>query len=198
MADKKSYTPQAPQAVMSLEGIFITHLFSYIDRLQEAWMGEDSSGFDGFNIHKFEHQVLFLIRLLPDKKKQEDIMNAWMGGIRDDEKKWKNMETNQRVAFAGMEAVTEIILFICSAFDLIHTDVTGPATNKQYLKEAVAVSDMPVELVAKFSPPTAALPALIEIPAPSDGSTIEDYHPLVETREEEKSAYDTGEEVTFS
>ena len=147
MTDKKPFNQAGSQAVMSLEGVFLYHYMQAIDRLQECWMGDGR-----FDSQRFEHQILFLIRLLPDRTRQEAIMKGWLVDAKEKYKTW-GISQNQVTAFAGMEVVTEIIAFLCEAFELTHSDITGPATNKQYLKEAVAIQDMPKELVEKIQTP---------------------------------------------
>ena len=140
MADTRPQ-PQQGQA-MSLEGVLLAHILSYLDRLQDCWMGEQ-----GFNTERFEYQILFLIRLIPDTKRQDEILNRWLvdKGIKYRE---KGMDGTKLDAFAGMEAVSEIMAYITKVFDLVHTDITGPATNKQFMKPDVEIPDFPVEIMA--------------------------------------------------
>lgn len=158
MVDKKGVSYQAPGQSLSLEGVFLTHLLSYLDRLQDCWMGGEENRGEGLNTTRFEYQLLFLIRLLPDRKRQDEILESWL--VRKGDEKYREMGLDEEkiVAFAGMEAVSELMAFISRTFDLVHTDITGPATNKQFLKAEVEIGDMPVELVASLPVQEAAPP----------------------------------------
>jgi hypothetical protein len=123
---------------VSLEGRFVEHYFRALDSLQTCWNGDT-----GFNKEKFNLQLLYLIRLLPDKKKQKDILRQW-DEAQDAAKEIAGLTTNERQSYAGMEVVTELVLFVCDAFELINSDITGPATSKQYRDAAVQIPDMTV------------------------------------------------------
>jgi hypothetical protein len=56
------------------------------------------------------------------------------------------LSDGERQAYAGMEVVTELILFVCDAFELINTDITGPATSKQYKAAIIELPEMDAEL----------------------------------------------------
>lgn len=122
---------------VSLEGRFIEHYFRSLDSLQTCWINDR-----GFDPTKFNLQLLYLIRLLPDKGKQQHIMQKW-GESQDDVKKlMPGLTDGERQAYTGMEVVTELVLFVCDAFELINSDITGPATSKQYRDAIIQVPDM--------------------------------------------------------
>ena len=121
---------------ISLEGRFVNHYFDALDKLQGCW-NTDS----GFNKERFNQQLLYLIRLLPDKRKQREILELW-GEASAATKQIPNLTDAERQSYAGMEVVTEVVLFVCDSFELINNDITGPGTSKQYRDAAIQVGDM--------------------------------------------------------
>ena len=124
---------------ISLEGRFVEHYFRALDSLQGCWNNDS-----GFNKNRFNQQLLYLIRLLPDKKRQREILQQW-GEAQDATKLIPNLTDGERQSYAGMEVVTELVLFVCDAFELINSDITGPATSKQYRDAALQVPDMTLD-----------------------------------------------------
>lgn len=124
---------------ISLEGRFVEHYFRALDSLQGCWNNDT-----GFKKEQFNLQLLYLIRLLPDKNKQKDILEQW-GEAQAATKLIHNLTEGERQSYAGMEVVTELVLFVCDAFELINSDITGPATSKQYRDAALQVPDMTTE-----------------------------------------------------
>jgi hypothetical protein len=120
--------------VLSLEGILVKSFFIGLDRLQSTWMGES------FDQKKFNLQLLYLIRTVPDRKTQKKILENWDRAQRET-KAIPGLDERETVAYVGMEVVTEIIMFVCSAFELINTDITGPATTKQMQRASIEVPD---------------------------------------------------------
>jgi hypothetical protein len=123
------------EGTISMEDTFVRHFMYALDRLQSTWSGDS-----GLDERKFNMQLLYLIRILPDKKKQESIFKQWKEA-KDDMGDLPFSEGERR-AYAGMEIVTELILFVCDAFELINTDITGPATSKQYQDAVLQLPDM--------------------------------------------------------
>lgn len=121
---------------ISLEGRFVEHYFRALDALQGCWNNDS-----GFKKERFNQQLLYLIRLLPDKPKQEEILKQW-GEAQEATKQIPGLTESERQSYAGMEVVTELVLFVCDAFELINSDITGPATTRQYRDVAVQVPDM--------------------------------------------------------
>lgn len=123
------------EGTISMEDTFVRHFMYALDRLQSTWSGEG-----GLDEKKFNMQLLYLIRILPNRKKQSEIFKQWdkaqadMGGMA--------FSPAERKAFAGMEVVTELIMFVCDAFELINTDITGPATSKQYQDAVLQLPEM--------------------------------------------------------
>lgn len=122
---------------LSLEQSYLKVYWRALDNLQSCWMNET-----GFDREKFNQQLLFLIRLLPDRTIQQKIMEAWAKGLVD----IKGIEDlsltkDEIVAYAGMEIVTETVLFIGKAFELINEDITGPSTAKEYQRMVIEIPD---------------------------------------------------------
>ena len=128
------------EGVLSMESTFVQHFMYALDRLQETWNSPE-----GFSKEKFNMQLLYLVRLLPDKPKQKEILSQWSSAKSDIDKIFPSLSESDRQAYAGMEIVTELIIFICDAFDLVHTDIPGPATAKQFEAEAT-------EMPSDFAP----------------------------------------------
>ena len=120
--------------VLSLEGILVKSFFIGLDRLQTTWMGE------GFDQKKFNLQLLYLIRTVPDKKRQQKILDDWYKAQTETDK-IPGLDKNETAAYVGMEVVTEIIMFVCDAFELVNTDITGPATTKQMQRASIDCPD---------------------------------------------------------
>ena len=129
------------EGVVSLEGTLVKHFFLGLDAFQSTWMGDT-----GFNKQKFNMQLLYLIRILPDLSVQAKILGNWAKAKEEVEvmrQEMPGLEAEEAIAYVGMEVVTEIVMFICNAFELINEDITGPATPTQYQKAATAIPDMP-------------------------------------------------------
>lgn len=122
------------ESVLSLEGILVKSFFIGLDRLQSTWMG------DNFDQKKFNLQLLYLIRTVPDKKRQNKILANWYKA-QEETNTIPGLDKSETMAYVGMEVVTEIILFVCDAFELINTDITGPATTKQMQRASIEVPD---------------------------------------------------------
>ena len=137
----QQFQPTSPSTQsVSLETSFVNMFFVALDRLQMCWMDEK-----GFDRGKFSLQISYLIHLLPDKQKQKEVLRQWNKSHTELEE--MNFTDAEKTAYAGMDVVTEIIIFLCQAFDLTHEDIVGPATIKQYQKESLVIPDIPTELV---------------------------------------------------
>jgi hypothetical protein len=133
---KDSSSNSSSGSIMSLEGIFVAHYLQSLDRLQSTWM--DSSK-DTIDRNKFNLQLEYLIRLIPDTKKQDKIREGYSVEL----EKFKAIEGEKLPDVkAAMSCVTDIITFICQAFDLTHEDIVGPATSRQYRDKIIEIPDM--------------------------------------------------------
>jgi hypothetical protein len=125
----------------SLEDSFTNVYWRALGNLQSCWMNED-----GFNPRKFNQQLLFLVRLLPDKAKQKDILKTWADATADiksvSEVNGIGLKDSEITSYAGMEVVTETVMFIVQAFELMHVDITAPATSKEYQRAVLEVPEL--------------------------------------------------------
>jgi len=110
---------------ISPEAIVVKHFMEQISLLPQTWMSEG-----GFDTQKFNLQIGFLIRHLPDRNMQEKAMRTWDSKLT--EYNLKNLDKQEITAFAGMEVVTELMQFVYEAFDLINFDIVGPATTRMH------------------------------------------------------------------
>jgi len=130
----------------SLEDSFTNVYWRALSNLQSCWMGDS-----GFDSSKFNQQLLFLIRLLPDKTKQKEILEQWANATQETisaaDLSGLGLDRKEITAYAGMEVVTETVLFIVQAFELIHTDIVAPATAKEYQRAVLEVPDMDQKII---------------------------------------------------
>ena len=122
---------------ITLETRFVEHFMFALDRLQSCWINESNT----FLKKPFHLQLLYLIRILPDKEKQNHILTAWNLSITEAKTLMPSLSEDEHQAYAGMEIVTELMLFVCNNFDLLNVDITGPATSKQLQKAVIEIPD---------------------------------------------------------
>ena len=124
------------QTIMSMDTVFVLHYMDGLKALQSTWM-------DGNDINElaFGMQIDYLIRLIPNRDIQKTIETE----RKTIEEKLKTMtpKPDHIVERASLIVVTHFIEFICNSFDLLHIDITGPATAKQYRDALVEIPDMP-------------------------------------------------------
>lgn len=125
------------ESTISLEGRFVQLYFNAIEKLPECWMKDGN-----FEVSKFNQQILFLISLLPYTEKQDEILTAWNSRLEETKKLIPGLSDKEYAFSASLVPVTMIMEFICSEFELISTNITGPATSKQYRDSAITVPDM--------------------------------------------------------
>ena len=122
---------------MSLEQSFIALYIQSLLTLQRCWM--DSGGkVDGVG---FGLQTEFILNLIPDEKIQTQ--------IRREQVRLTALYKKEGDAYAsiraGMVAVGAAVRFLVTTFELTHLDVTGPATDNEYVflpsSKTVEVSD---------------------------------------------------------
>jgi len=131
-------------SVMTAEGIFVLHYMDALTSLQKTWLSSSGSIDEG----KFNLQLEYLIRLIPDVKIQESVKKEFLTSRDVCEKDSDGFE-NQR---AGLCVVTHLIQFICTSFNLLHTDVIGPGTQAQYVGGTIELPDMPIEAMTEKEP----------------------------------------------
>ena len=123
---------------ISMEAVYVQHYMLALDRLQSCW-----TAVDDFNKDKFNLQLLYLIRLLPNRAKQNEIMAKWQESLDESKQIMPSLSDRERQAFAGMEIVTELVLFVCDAFELINEDIMGPATSYLVKDPEIELCDPP-------------------------------------------------------
>ncbi len=135
MGNDNNYS--SSESTISLEGRLVQLFFNAIEKLPECWMGEK-----GFDNVRFNQQILFLISLLPYEDTQDDILVAWNRRLQETKELMPGLSDKEYQFSASLVPVTKTMKFICSEFELISTDITGPASSKQYRDSAITVSDM--------------------------------------------------------
>lgn len=135
MTESNKYDSSDTQ--ITLEGRFVQLYFNAIEELPKCWLNDS-----GFDRQKFTQQVLFLISLLPYEEQQDEIMTAWNDRMTTIRELMPGLSENEYTFSANLVPVTKIMKFICAEFELISTDITGPATSKQYREAALQVPDM--------------------------------------------------------
>lgn len=129
------------QVTMTTDTIFVMHYMDGLKSLQSTWM-------EGNEINElaFGMQIDYLIRLIPNLEIQKTIENE----RKTIEEKLKKMvpKPDHIIERASLIVVTHFISFLCNSFDMLHIDINGPATSKQYRDAIVEIPDMvKVELV---------------------------------------------------
>ena len=125
---------ESSEGTISPEGIVVKHFMEQIALLPQTWMSDG-----GFDSRKFNLQIGFLVRHLPDRKTQEVAMKKWDDSLKT--LKSQHFDSQEIAAFAGMEVVTELMQFIYEAFELINIDIVGPATSRQYRDSTIDIPD---------------------------------------------------------
>lgn len=126
------------ESKMTPESTFIEIYARALNGLQGTWLNGHTDE------DAFEIQIEFLRSLIPDEsirkkildeklKKSEDVKNGVYGASA---KKHSSI-------IGGMAVVPHIVEFVCQTCDLIHIDIGGPATSKQYRDAAVEIPDAP-------------------------------------------------------
>ena len=119
--------------VVSAEGIFIDHYMKALTALQTTWLNYD--GQNELDLNKFNLQMQYLIRLLPDHNTQEKVRKEYKKQI--DHFKDENPQDKTAEVKAGLVIVTELIRFITTSFDLLHYDCVGPVCDGQFVSSDV-------------------------------------------------------------
>ena len=130
-------------SIMSMDTVFVIHYMDALKELQNTWLNKDATNKDAFHL-----QLEYIIRLIPDKEVQKTIHEE-KDRLQTEYEKKNDSYAEIR---AGLVVVTEIINFICSAFDLMHMDIVGPATSKQYRDKDIEIPDMAIETVSPMEP----------------------------------------------
>lgn len=122
--------------VVTLEGRFVQLYFDAIQDLPKCWMDGDR-----LNKAKYNQQIQFIIALIPFEDEQDKIFHAWHARTKELKATIPGMTEEELVFAANLVPVTKTMSFICANFELINTDITGPATSKQYRDSAVQMPE---------------------------------------------------------
>ena len=124
------------------ESTFIEIYARALHGLQGTWLNESGR----VNETSFEIQIEFLRSLIPDKNKRRKILEE-KNKVHEDIKNGlygKTAKENSTI-FAGMAVVPHIVEFVCQTCDLIHEDIGGPATSREYRDAIIEIPDVPTE-----------------------------------------------------
>jgi len=122
--------------VVTLEGRFVQLYFDAIQDLPKCWMDGDR-----LNKAKYNQQIQFIIALIPFEDQQDIIFHAWEKRKRELKATIPDMTEDELAFAANLVPVTKTMSFICANFELINTDIIGPATSKQYRDAAVQMPE---------------------------------------------------------
>jgi hypothetical protein len=124
------------EATISIEGRFVQLYFNAIEKLPDCWMGDH-----GLQKAKYNQQIQYLISLLPFEERQDEIYKAWNDRKNELKGLMPDMKEDELIFAANLVPVTKIMNFICSNFELINTDIVGPATSRQYRDAAIQMPE---------------------------------------------------------
>jgi len=128
-----SFTPNQGNAVLTPEGIFISLYVDALRSLQRTWLDTETMNPDAFAI-----QIAFLTNMIPDTGIRETIWQE-MKTVRQD---YKGTDQERHAEYhAGLTVVSHMVSFLCNSFDLIHTDIAGPATSRQFRDAVLEIPD---------------------------------------------------------
>ena len=124
---KKNYG--AAGTGVSLQGMILEHFLESMADVRESLSGKDekdtSKRMDNFRLH-----ILYLRKLCPDRKVQEEIKKA-IDKAKQDYERDKTFNGKDLVEYASqMETITEIMIYLNQGMDLIHHDITGALTKR--------------------------------------------------------------------
>ena len=140
MADRNSYD-HSDSSQTSLKEVFVKHFFYALDDLRSTWKGKP------LDKQEFNLDILYLTSLIPNEDRQNAVLKKWAAAQEDNYQLKGNtkLSKDEVVAYSGMAAVTEIIMFLCESFELATEDITGPATSGEYVsaKGTIEIPDMP-------------------------------------------------------
>ena len=143
-SDRNSMAQPLSQ-IMTVEVGFSNLYFDAIRSLQRTWMDAGEKGFDqeAFNV-----QIAFLIALIPDENIREKIKQE-SAKLRKEIRENKDGTWDGQKHYAeqhiGFIVLPHMISFLCTTFDLVHFDINGPATSKQYRDAVLEIPDMPMK-----------------------------------------------------
>lgn len=126
---------------LTAEGTFIWMYTESLKELRSIWLNPRPDG--DIDRRAFMMQVRFLINSIPDPQTRARVKereHAIYEKLRADED-FMREQGDYVGEHASLEIVTEVIEFLCNAFELTHADITGPATSKQYKDSLIEIPD---------------------------------------------------------
>ncbi len=131
---------------ISLKETFMKHFFYAMDDLRETWKGKPLSK------EEFNMDILYLISLIPNDKRQRDVLAKWSKAQDENYQIQENLHLTREevIAYSGFAAVTEIVKFLCDSFELATEDIIGPATSAEYMPvNPIDLPDMKTQVPEK-------------------------------------------------
>lgn len=121
-----------PSASMSMENQLMDFYLTSLKDFSNIWLNGDGS------LVKIELQFHFLMQTVPSKAIRDKIWAA----RKQYEKELQASGCSNAYESSCMLAVSTIMEFLASTFDLMHEDILGPATSKQYRDAVLVIPDM--------------------------------------------------------
>lgn len=138
---KSSVLQSSPaNTYQSVEQSIIDGYLSDINDLKQLWLGSERVDERKLAIH-----ISFIISKIPFKETRKLIKN----NCDELEKKYLADPKTKGDAkiLASFEAVTGVMEFIFDKFELVHEDIIGPGTSREFEKAIIEIPDMPEERI---------------------------------------------------
>lgn len=132
MAINNGSVSSGPSASMSMENQLMDFYLTSLKDFSNIWLGGDGS------LIKIELQFHFLMQTIPSAAIREKVWAAQ----KQYEKELQASGCSNSYESSCMLAVSTIMEFLASTFDLMHEDILGPATSKQYREAVLEIPDM--------------------------------------------------------
>lgn len=156
MGPTQQNTQSQPVVGMSLESLFLLHHLDALQRLENIIimpeLGEDARA------SMLAMQSAYLLHLLPDRDKQNEILKAtqeYENELRDIE---KTMNDSMLKIHSTFYIVTSIIQYLNSALDLTHEDIIGAVGD--HVMELINETEKGMELEGGAVSGDAAVPSI--------------------------------------
>ena len=132
----------------SVEQSIIDRYLSDIDDLKQLWLGSEQVDSRKLGIH-----ISFIISKIPFEDTRKEIKKKC-----DDLEKLYIADPKTKAdakILASFAAVTGVMEFIFQKFELVHEDIIGPGTSKEFQKEIIEIPDIPKERIEQITAATA-------------------------------------------
>jgi hypothetical protein len=128
----KSTSQTGISTTVSLESEYLRFFLDALSQLPKIWLERDGEGNRKFDPATFNLQLLYLIRILPNSEEQDEIIRRWGNSSTTFKNTGLKLSDVEIQAYAGMEIVTSLIIYITQALDLVSEDVVAPGTDKEF------------------------------------------------------------------